>query len=170
MDLTTTVDQLGARSRPWLAGKYGIDSAISIALDESLFAANSDDWPDDVLPAGLIVAAIIGGATPEYGPWTPDATNGQQYAAGVLLNPVTLNRSLSGLDSFPPTSGINRSSAAMLRAGTLVYEDLAAINPALEDPAVCEVPLWASPAVTASNPRVVGLGNFTFIRRSHLSN
>lgn len=174
MSFTTKVEQVPNHSRPWLVGKFGLDGAISIALDQSLFASNSDQWPDDVLPSGLIVAAIIGPGAPEYGPWVPDATNGQQFAAGVLLNPVELDRTGSGMTGYPEPDGINRSSGAMLRFGTLVYEEMERINPDLSE---APLPLWASPAAaqaiipsTAQDVRFGGLGGLAFIRRSQLSN
>lgn len=74
--------------RTWCATRLGWDQNRSITLDVSEFteAANVDGT---VIYSGIVLAKIT--ASGLYGPYDPDAVNGQETAAGFLFSSVQLD-------------------------------------------------------------------------------
>lgn len=78
---TTTAYSQG--NLTWLRTRKGMSTALTVTLDTSAFTAGTH-YPNGYFPAGLVLGKIT--ASGMYGPYNNALSNGQEVAAGFLLN------------------------------------------------------------------------------------
>lgn len=83
MDVSIKTDQLVTAVQDWLASAHGVAMAQPITLDTSAFTAGTH-YPDGFFKSGLVLGKIT--ATGIYGPYDNALANGQEVAAGFLLD------------------------------------------------------------------------------------
>lgn len=148
MDLTTQTETFTGEKRRWLIGGFGTDRLQSVALNPDLFPTSDPRFADDVVPSGTMVGFRTDSVNAiECGAWDHAATNGLQYAVGVVFSTTKIARGQNGSGGFPISStgsGVNQTSVAVQRIGDVEWYKLLELNPGLAD---SPEPLWKGPGV-----------------------
>jgi hypothetical protein len=91
---TTTTSDADHR---WLRSKHGVDNAVPVTIGRDLLKAGVHYDSNGLVPAGLPLGKLTGQAS--YGPFDSEATDGRQFLAGFLLEPVQLEADFTGVTS-----------------------------------------------------------------------
>lgn len=108
MDLSVTVETIGADDQRWLGSAHGTSSGDPVVIDASYFTANTH-YPNGFLPSGTCLAKHA--TSGRYGPYTTGDTN-LGTAAGFLLTPTQVK------------SGTATPSGALMWHGEVVAANL----------------------------------------------
>lgn len=80
----------GAGDYRWLRSKHGRDNAVPATIDVSKLTSGTHyDAQTGIVPAGLPLGKVAGSNV--YAPFNAGASDGTQYLAGFVLEPVQLS-------------------------------------------------------------------------------
>jgi len=96
-DLAIKTTQTGGGDYRWLRSKLGRDHAIPCSIQRSTLTAGTHYDANGVIPAGLPLGKLTGQDL--YAPYDPAHSDGTEYLAGFLLEPIQLEYDFSGVTS-----------------------------------------------------------------------
>ncbi len=95
MDLSIKTTQTGGGDYRWLRSRHGKDNAIPVTIKRDSLTAGTHYNTRGVIPSGLPLGKLTGQDT--YVPYDPTKSDGAQYLAGFLLEPLQLEADFGGV-------------------------------------------------------------------------